>query len=275
MLGSIYPLHRIARIATVAAMLIAAGWLVQSQAARDGAPPSPPRTAGFVVRSSRPLMGTMFHISAWAPAGSQPQVAEAIQLALDGAALLEKTISSWDAESETSAVNRAAGLEPVDIGQELHELLATSLAWSRRTDGAFDITTGPLVELWKQARRERVVPTQPAIADRLAMCGFENVGLGKSTVRLRRSGMQIGFGAIGKGFAADRIAEALQKNGVHDFIIDAGGDILVRGSRGAVPWRVAIRDPRARGHLAAGQKRRPQAAGHRAGDGRELPSAGR
>jgi thiamine biosynthesis lipoprotein len=195
-------------------------------------------------------MGTTFNLSVWAAAGSQPQAAEAIQHALDLVASLEGKISSWNSASETSAVNRSAGREAVRIGPELHDLLDASLSWARRTGGAFDITGGPLFDRWKRAREEGILPTEAEIRSCLELTGHDCVILDESTVRLAKPGMQIGFGAIGKGVAADRAAALLRQRGFDNFIIDAGGDVLVRGSRGGTPWQIAIRHPRRSGFLA-------------------------
>jgi thiamine biosynthesis lipoprotein len=178
-------------------------------------------------------MGTTFNLSVWAASGQQPEASEAIQHALDLVASLEEKISSWNPKSETSAINRSAGREATGIGPELHHLLDASLTWARRTDGAFDITGGPLFDRWKRAREEGILPTEAEIRSCLELTGHDCVILDESTVRLAKPGMQIGFGAIGKGVAADRAAALLRQRGFDNFIIDAGGDVLVRGSRGS------------------------------------------
>ena len=247
MLSGIYQFHR---IAVIVLMLVSAIWLTHRRADRETRPPSTQPSDGYVVRSSRQLMGTTFDLSVWTPPGGQAQAAEAIQHALDHIASLEKTISSWDPTSETSEVNRSAGQASVNIGRELHGLLAASLRWSRRTEGTFDITVGPVADLWRRARKERFVPKATEINDRLTLVGYQDVNLETGTVQLGKSGMRIGFGAIGKGYASDQAAERLRRQGHEDFIIDAGGDVLVGGSRGGEPWQVAIRDPRRAGYLA-------------------------
>ena len=252
MLSGIYPLHR---VATAAVVLVIAGWLARSHSTDGDAVADNPQTAqesseGSVVRSARPLMGTTFNLSVWAASGQQPEASEAIQHALDLVASLEEKISSWNFRSETSAVNRSAGREATGIGPELHHLLDASLTWARRTDGAFDITGGPLFDRWKRAREEGILPTEAEIRSCLERTGYDHVILEGSMVRLAKRGMQIGFGAIGKGFAADRAGELLRQRGFENFIIDAGGDVLISGSRGGTPWQVAIRHPRRGGLLA-------------------------
>ena len=216
MLSVIYPFHR---IAAVAVLLVIGSWLARSHTVNgvgvaDNLRMAAADVEGAVVRSSRPLMGTIFNVSVWAEPGSQPQAAEANQYALDRVASVEEKISSWNSASDTSAVNRSAGKEAIPIGSDLHDLLDTSLLWARRTDGAFDITGGPLFDLWNQARKERILPTEEEIHNCLEFVGHDQVILEKSTARLEKPGMKIGFGAIGKGYAAaffDALAVRLQR----------------------------------------------------------------
>lgn len=240
MLDRFYSLHR---IAGVVFLLLSAAWLADShdshgQGSRDNA------SQGSIVRSSRPLMGTTFNLSVWARLGNEPEAAEAIQRALDRVASLEGTISSWNSDSETTLVNQAAGARAVRVSPELHDLIDVSLSWSQRTEGAFDITAGPLLDRWKQARREGILPTDAEIRGCLQVIGHDHVILQPREVRLAKAGMQIGFGAIGKGYAADLAGAMLRERGFKDFIIDAGGDVLVSGAKGAAPWQIAIRHPR-------------------------------
>ena len=247
MLDRIYSFHR---IAAVVVLVVTATWLAYSHDANRAGSRGSATSAGSVVRSSRPLMGTTFNLSVWAPPGSEPKAAEAIQLALDRVASVENKISSWNSQSETTAVNRAAGESAIRISPELHDLIDVSLSWARRTEGAFDITAGPLLERWLRVRKEGVLPTDAEIRSCLELVGCDHVILQPSGARLAKTGMQIGFGAIGKGYAADLAGALLRERGFADFIIDAGGDILVSGARGGAPWQVAIRHPRRPGFLA-------------------------
>ena len=209
----------------------------------------PPQT-GSVVRTARPLMGTVFELSVWAPTGGEPEAAEALGEALDLVATIEGRISSWDPQSETSAMNRAAVGIPTQVSPELSRLLATSLKWSQRTDGAFDVMGSALFELWNHARQTGVLPTDDEIETALSVVGHDKVRLTDEGVVLTKAGVKIGFGAIGKGYAADRVATFLRGRGFPDFIVDAGGDLVVSGTRGTQPWNVAIRHPRRDDFLA-------------------------
>ncbi len=223
-----------------------AGYMSRDAWEFSGRPPSAATGpgAGTVVEAMRPLMGTQFTVKVWVPPGREPGAAEAIRAALDEATELEERISGWRSDSETSQVNRAAGQAAVDVGADLLELLAISMRWARRTRGAFDVTGGPLFELWKAAREQGRLPSEQAIHERLARVGHELIEVRGETVRLRRAGMELGFGSVGKGFVADRAAAQLHSEGFSDFIIDAGGDLVCAGTRGGAPWNVGVQHPR-------------------------------
>ena len=109
---------------------------------------------------------------------------------------------------------------------------------------------GPLFELWAEARKSETLPSDEEILGRLDRVGYDKVALSNQGVRLTKAGMKMGFGGVGKGFAADGAAAWLASHGFPDHIIDAGGDLVIGGSRGPESWNVAIRDPRRDVHLA-------------------------
>ncbi len=237
------PLHRVITALVGLVLVVALG---------QGALPleANPGRAGSVLRSSRPAMGTLFEISIWARTGEEPIAADAALEALDLISALEKRISSWDADSETAAISRAAGGEAVTASRDLKELLSESIHWARRMNGAFDVTGGPLFELWERARERGKLPSESEVRARHELVGCDKVHFEGDAIRLARQGMKLGFGAAGKGFAADRVASFLRSRGFPDFIIDAGGDLVVGGTRGDTPWNIAIRRPRRQSHLA-------------------------
>lgn len=232
---TVRPIYRIAAVAVGVAVLVALG--VAERRGRPGA-------AGAIVRVARPMMGTLVEVSVWAEAGAQPRAAAAANEALDLAAAIEARISEWQPGSETSAINAAAGAATVAVGPELQELVERSIEWARRSDGAFDVTGGPLFELWERARLTRRLPAGAEIAARQALVGYRGIRQEGARIGLARAGMKLGFGAIGKGFAADRMAARLRQIGFPNFIVDAGGDVVVGGSRDGAPWIVGVRDPR-------------------------------
>ncbi|MBI4879574.1 MAG: FAD:protein FMN transferase [Planctomycetes bacterium] len=203
-----------------------------------------------VIRAARPLMGTIFSVEVFPGGRERAEAQRAAFAALDLAERLEERISEWIEGSETSALNRAAGGAPLALSAELLELITASLDWARRTNGAFDVTGGPLYELWERAREDGRVPGADEVRALLDLTGFSKVRVAGNSVRLERPGMKLGFGAIGKGFAADRMAAFLRSAGWRDFIVDAGGNLVLSGARGARPWNIAVRHPRQDGPFA-------------------------
>lgn len=233
-------IHRVTGLVLVAAVLTGLAWMSgHSHEVRDT-----DTAAGTVVQNSRLLMGTQFNLSVWVPIERAPEAAEALLDTLDQIEALERQISDWDPNSEISAVNRAAGQQAVRVSPPVRELVATAIDWSRRTEGAFDITGGALFELWRRARQEKTLPSDQDIASVLPQVGYQQLELEGDNVKLKRAQMKIDVGAIGKGFAADRAAAYLRAHEFPDFVIDAGGDLAVSGRRGNQAWDVAVRHPR-------------------------------
>ena len=160
---------------------------------------------------------------------------------------IEALISEWRPDSETSRVNDRAGQGPVVVSKELFELVRRSIKVSELTGGAFDITFAGAGKLWDFKADPPRLPDPAAIERALADVDYRLVRLdrGASTIELPRPGMRIGFGAIGKGYAANRVAALLQERGIRDGVINAGGDLAAFGHReDGEPWTVGIADPR-------------------------------
>ena len=150
-----------------------------------------------------------------------------------------------------SRINQAAAQAPtqaVKVTQEVFNLVHESRQLSEQTEGAFDITFGPLGALWAPPRGSttRALPSTQEIREAQAKVGYKQLELDyeKTTVRLTRAGMHVGLGAIAKGYTVDQMALVLRARKVHDFIVDGGGDLFVSGRHPERPWRVGIKDPR-------------------------------
>jgi thiamine biosynthesis lipoprotein len=159
---------------------------------------------------------------------------------------IEKRISSWDPASETTEINRNAGIGPVKVSTELFELIQRSVGISKLTDGAFDITYASMDRIWKFDGSMTQMPSKEEIKASVAKVGFGNIVLDPvaTTVFLKVKGMKIGFGAIGKGYAADRAKELLMAQGVAAGIINAAGDMNTWGQQpSGQDWQVAITNP--------------------------------
>ena len=169
-----------------------------------------------------------------------------IQIAIDEIKRIEKIISSWDSNSETSKINRNAGIKPVKVSKELYQLIERSLVISKLTDGAFDISYASMDNIWKFDGTMKQMPTKDEIAKSVEKVGYENIVLNKEqqTVYLNKKGMKIGFGGIGKGYAADKAKKLLISKGVKSGIINASGDMNTWGKQpNGKDWYIAITNP--------------------------------
>ncbi|VXB90002.1 FAD:protein FMN transferase [Maribacter litoralis] len=177
-----------------------------------------------------------------------------IQEALAEVQRIEKLISSWDAESETSLINKNAGIKPVPVSWELFKLIERSIQISEITNGAFDITFTPLNDLWKLDGSMESMPTTANVKARQARIGYRNIVLnGKDqTVFLRKKGMRISFGGIGKGFAADKAKALLVSKDVKAGIINLDGDITSWGTKvTGDKWLIGVVNPDLKGGIAS------------------------
>ncbi len=159
---------------------------------------------------------------------------------------IEKIISSWDENSETSLINRNAGIKPVKVSKELFGLIERALVISKLTDGAFDISYASMDKIWKFDGSMKEFPSEEQIKKSVEKVSYQNIVLNKKeqSVFLKKTGMKIGFGAIGKGFAADKAKALLISKGVPAGIINASGDMNTWGRQpdGSF-WNVAITNP--------------------------------
>jgi thiamine biosynthesis lipoprotein len=144
-------------------------------------------------------------------------------------------------------MNAAAGREPVPVGPDTRAILHAAAEASRLTHGKFDITFGALSDVWRfDHDQDNVVPPASAVAARLALVGHAWVGVDDAagTASIRKAGVRVHLGGIGKGYAVDRAAALVRQAGLADFLIQAGGDLYAAGRRGERPWRAGVHDPR-------------------------------
>ena len=201
------------------------------------------QTAAF-VHKKRYAMGTVFEIVAYGdPAG---RASSAIDQALDEVVRLDNVMSNFKPESDLSRMNHEAHFHAVRIPADLYQVIETSLAYSRLSDGEFDVSVGPVVDLWKAALAGGATPTATQLAQARSCVGFEKIQLiAPDQIELRSDCMRIDLGSIGKGYAVDRAVAILRSNGIERAYIDAGGSTIY--GMGTLPegdgWLVHLRDP--------------------------------
>lgn len=190
------------------------------------------------------LMGSDFEITIVENNNSEAN--RLINIAIKEISRIESLISSWDKNSQTTLINYNSGIKPVKVDTELFNLISRSIKVSNLSQGAFDISYASLDKVWFFDKKMQKIPSDDQVAKSVAKVGFENIILNEKeqTVFLKLKGMKIGFGAIGKGYAADRAKEILIKNNVKSGIINASGDLTAWGQKpSGEDWMVAIVNP--------------------------------
>ena len=157
---------------------------------------------------------------------------------------LDEALSRTREDSAVSRLNSAAGGTPVDVGEELRDLIARALDFSAATDGAFDITLAPVSSAWGFTEDTYRVPEDAELALLLPCVGAEHVHLEEGTAVSLDQGTRIDLGAIAKGYASDRMAAIYQEHGITHGIVDLGGNTWVCGGNlEGEPWQIGIQDP--------------------------------
>lgn len=204
-----------------------------------------PVSVAQIYSRSLKLMGNQFQFSA--VSDDEDHALASIDAAIEEVRRIEQLLTTYDSKSQTNKINAAAGIEPVVVDREVFDLIERALRISSLTQGAFDITYGSIDKsLWNFDRAMKALP-EPEVAKKMVMLiNYRNVKLNRDelTVFLKEKGMRIGFGGIGKGYAADRAKEIMQHRGVGSGIVNAAGDLTVWGEQpDGSPWTVGIADP--------------------------------
>ena len=205
-----------------------------------GCAPAPER-----FHSARPLMGTVVEITLYHP--DQDRARELIDRAFAEMERIERLMSIRIAASEVARINREAYPGPIAVDREVFDLIGRALEAWRETSGAFDITVGPLMQLWPLYRAEKILPNDAQVGEALKRVGFDLLMLDPESSRIafKKPGMSIDLGGIAKGYAIDRAIGVLRGGGVASALVNAGGDLYALGLKpDGTPWRVGVRHPR-------------------------------
>jgi FAD:protein FMN transferase len=161
---------------------------------------------------------------------------------------LDRMLSNYRPESEWSEVNRHAAERPVKVSAELFQLLSACAEYSRQSEGAFDISVGPLMKVWGFYKGTGHLPHRAEVGGALTKVGYRNVLLDATsrTVRFARRGVELDPGGIGKGYAVDRMVDVLRKDGIASALVSASGSSIyaLGAPPGEAGWKVRIRDPK-------------------------------
>ena len=199
------------------------------------------------LEASVDAMGTTYSVVLYGD--NRDRLEFAAEAAFEEARRLDRLLSHYRPQSELSEVNRFAAERPVRLTPELFNLLTACLEYSRASEGAFDITVGPLMKVWGFYKGSGRLPSKAEVARGLSSIGYRHLLLDPEarTVRFAHPGLQLDLGGIGKGYTVDRMVEVLRENGVSQALVSAGGSsIYGLGSPGTESggWPVKIRDPK-------------------------------
>lgn len=196
------------------------------------------------------LMGNRFEISV---VSDDEQWGEnLIESAISEIRRIERLLTTFNENSQTNQINANAGIRPVRVDKEVFNLIGRCIRISDLTQGAFDITYGSIDKrFWNFDKTMTALPDAATAKKMVRLINYKNIILNKETtsVFLKEKGMRIGFGGIGKGYAADRARLILEQNGVSGGVVNAAGDLTTWGTQpNGNPWTVGIADPNTKQH---------------------------
>ena len=199
------------------------------------------------LETSAEAMGSTYTVVLYG--GDLENMNAAASAAFDELRRLDQLLSNYQPESEWSKVNQNAPKQPERVCDELFELLQLCYDYSRRSEGTFDITVGPLLKIWGFYGDVKRLPKAEEVAAVLAGVGYRNLILDETdrTVRFARDSVEMDSGGIGKGYAVDRMIAVLKQNGIYTALVSAAGSsIYALGAPPSEPrgWTIKIRDPK-------------------------------
>ncbi|HZY37832.1 MAG TPA: FAD:protein FMN transferase [Mucilaginibacter sp.] len=199
----------------------------------------------LVFKRSCKLMGNHFELTVVAE--DEKWADERIDAGIAEIQRIERLLTTFSDDSETNRVNQNAGITPVAVSRETFNLVERSLRISAVTQGAFDITYGSIDKrLWNFDQSMTSLPDRATAKKMVRLINYRNVELdaGKCTIYLKEKGMRIGFGGIGKGYAAERAKQVMKQQGVKSGVVNASGDLCAWGYQpDGKPWTIGIVNP--------------------------------
>lgn len=200
-------------------------------------------------KESRFIMDTLIDITVY---GTNAQ--DSVREAFGEYERIYRLANLYDDNSQLAQINRAAGIKPIKADPALIEMLERACDLSAQLDGAFDVSIGPLTELWGIGKKGEFVPSDDEIKEALALVDYRLIQVNREegTIFLPLAGMKLDMGGIAKGYATDKAVEVLQKRGIKSALVNAGGNVRIIGKRpDGKPWRIGVQNPRKEDGIAA------------------------
>ncbi len=193
-------------------------------------------------RESRPGMGSTFEIIVYAP--DEQTAKRGMDAAFARIEQLNQIFSDYESESEACRLSHAAPMpEAVPVSAEMFTVLDYSVQLSRQTDGAFDVTVGPVSRLWRRARRQKQLPAPERLQEAMAGVGYRHLQLDAAgrKAKLAAAGMRLDFGAVAVGFAVDEAVAVLEQHGLTRVLVNGSGDMALGDPPpGETGWRIGV-----------------------------------
>lgn len=212
----------------------------------------PTRACGEEVRveRSRPMMGTMVEITVLGP--DRDLCDRAVEQAFQAIETVDRLMSVYKEDSQVSQLNRSAGKAWAALDPQVLDVLEAAVLYSRLSEGAFDVTVGPLLRLWGFYREKGHLPSPQEIRRVRSLVNYREIEIDRpgGRGRLKRPGMAVDLGGIAKGYAVDKAVEALKKNGIRQGMVNTGDLYAFGESKEKGPWRIGLQHPRKRGEIA-------------------------
>lgn len=193
----------------------------------------------FVYRQGH--MGMEVRLVLYAPDRERSE--KAARAAYDRVAAFDRLLSSYRSESELVQVNRKGRGKPVQVSPHLFTILEKAQTFARQSEGALDVTAGPLIQRWREARRTEQFPDSASLREAKRRVGWQNLALDDQagTITFRRGGMELSLGGLAKGYILDRALEVLDEHGISRALVEAGGDLSAGASPpGQEGWTVDV-----------------------------------
>lgn len=177
-------------------------------------------------------------------ADSREQANTAAKAAISEVQRIELLLSAYIETSDIYQINQNAAKSPVKVSDETLNVISKALDFCKKTNGAFDITVKPLVELWNIKAQNPQVPTNEQITSALEKVDYRMVKIENGCVSFEKEGMKIDLGGAAKGYAADMVCKVLKSHNIKNALIDLGGNIYAMGkSESKTPWKIGLQDP--------------------------------
>ncbi len=200
------------------------------------------------LRESENIMGTRVAVELWHEKGDEQKAGLCAGRVFDEMRRIDALMSPFKPDSEVSAINRDAAIEPVTVSPELYALIQRALEFSKLSNGVFDISFASIG--YRYDYRRGIRPDDRQIRASLDNIDYRQIQLQDGRIRFLRPGMRIDLGGIAKGYAVDRSIELLKQCGIRNALVSAGGDSRLLGDRHGRPWIIGIRHPRREGAVA-------------------------